>query len=166
MRRLPGIARRFALPIAACLLICGCYTFSGSTLPAHLRTVVIRPLQNNTLQSTLGDDITNALIEGFQRRSNLRKVNQNGDAEFVGVVQRYSHEPLSLSGDQVTTYRVDIMLQARFLDNVREKVLYEDKGIPGYGQYSVLQGETEETGRRRAIESIVQVILDNTVSGW
>jgi hypothetical protein len=151
---------------AASLLLGGCYSFSGSTLPPHLRTLQIHPVENRTLEAALPDRVGRGLQEGFRSRSNLRQVNQNGDAEFFGTVLQYSHTPQSTAGSNVTTWRVDILFKALFIDRVRGDTLYTDAQIPGYGAYAPDKGETEETGRARAIENLVATILDKTVLAW
>ena len=155
-----------ALIPGLCLLLTGCYSFSGSTLPAHLRTLRIHAVENRTLESSLPDRILRGLQDGFRSRSNLRQVNGAADAELFGTVTQYSHEPQSTAGSSVTTWRVDILFKAVFIDRVRGDTLYSDNGIPGYGYYSPDAGETEETGRAKAIDALVKVVLDNTVSAW
>jgi hypothetical protein len=162
--------RRFlAVPVtglALALLLSGCYSFSGSTLPSHLRTLRIYPLENRTLESSLPDRILRGLQDGFRSRSNLRQVNGAADAELFGTVTQYSHAPQSTAGSSVTTWRVDILFKAVFVDRTRGDTLYADDRIPGYAYYTPDAGETEETGRTRAVEALVKVVLDNTVSAW
>lgn len=148
------------------LLIIGCYSFSGTTLPSHLRTIRILPVANRTLEPDLADRVTRGLEDGFRRRSNLRRVNENGDAELVCTLTDYSHRPLTTAGDRVTTYRVDMMISVVFVDRVKDDTLFKDDRVPGFGQYSIEKGETEDTGQRLALENLVKVVLDNTVSAW
>ena len=155
-----------ALGYGLSLLLLGCYSFSGTTLPAHLRTVRIHPVANRTLESAMADRVTVGLEEGFRDRSNLRKVNEGGDAEVVCVLTEYAQTPQSTSGNVVTSYRVNILASVRFVDRVKGDTLYKDDNVPGFGQYFVDRGETEEVGRKQAVESLVKVVLDNTVSGW
>ncbi len=150
----------------AALLLWSCYSFSGSTLPPHLRTIKILPVVNQTLESALADRITEGFEEGFRRRTNLRRVNEGGDAELLGVLTGYSHRPLSTSGERVTSYRVDLQMRITFIDRLRNDTLYQAGNVPGYGDYRIGEGETEETGKQRAVESLVKVVLDNTVSRW
>lgn len=144
----------------------GCYSFSGTTLPGHLRTVRIPPVQNRTLESSLADRITDGLIEGFRVRSNLRKVNENADCELLAVLNEYSHRPLNVSGDQVQNYRIDISMSVRFVDRAKGDTLYKEDRLPGFGTYNLAAGQTEAEGQRTAIDNIVKTVLDNTVSGW
>jgi hypothetical protein len=148
------------------LLLAGCYSFSGSTLPPHLRTLRIHPVENRTLEAALPDRIYLGLQDGFRSRSSLRPVNGGADAELYGTLLQYSHQPLTTSGSNVTQWRVDLMVKAVFIDRVKGDTMYADDRIPGYGTYTPDLGETEETGRSRAIESVVKVVLDNTVLAW
>jgi hypothetical protein len=151
---------------ASALALAGCYSFSGTTLPPHLRTVHIQPVGNKTLESALADRVSQGLEDGFRKRSNLRKVNDEGDAELICVLTDYSHRPQATNGSTVTSYRVDILSSIRFVDRVKGDTLYKDDRVPGFGEYFIDRGETEATGQDRAIESLVKVVLDNTVSGW
>jgi hypothetical protein len=171
-RALPGIAARRAAPIARIALIgilaalWGCYSFSGTTLPPHLRTLHIQPVGNKTLEPDLPERVRRGLEEGFRLRSNLRRVNEGGDAELTCTLTDYSHRPQTTSGDRVTSYRVDMMVSVLFVDRVKGDTLYRDDRVPGFGQYSIDKGETEATGQRLALDNLVKVVLDNTVSAW
>ena len=157
----------FMVVVAALALsFTGCYSFSGSTLPSHLRTLRVYPVENRTLEPTLPDRIFRDLQDGFRSRSSLRPVNSAADAELYGTLLQYTHQPQSTAGSSVTTWRVDILFRAVFVDRVRGDTLYADDRIPGYGFYTPDNGETEETGRARAVENLVKVVLDNTVLAW
>jgi hypothetical protein len=123
-------------------------------------------VENRTLEPSLADLITQGLDEGFRRRSNLRRVNQDGDAEIFGTLLQYSHTPQSTAGSQVTSYRVDLLMQVAFVDRIKGDTLYKDEHVPGYGAYSPDRGETEATARKVAVENMVKVVLDNTVLAW
>lgn len=155
-----------ALAVLAVLALAGCYSFSGSTLPPHLRTLRIHSVENRTLESSVPDRILRGLQDGFRSRSNLRQVNQDADAEIFSTLLQYSHSPQSTAGGTVTTWRVDVLFRVTFVDRVRGDTLYHDERIPGFGSYTPENGETEETGRARAVEDLVDLVLDNTVLAW
>lgn len=173
LKRLLGDAYRFSQ--ATCLIFSlvifplffySCYSFSGTTLPGHLRTIHIQPVGNKTLEPDLPERVRQGLEEGFRQRSNLRRVNEGGDAELTCVLTDYSHRPHTTSGDRVLTYRVDLMVSVLFVDRVKGDTLYRDDRVPGYGEYSIERGETEALGQRLALDNLVKVVLDNTVSAW
>ena len=153
-------------PLAAAGLMTGCYSFSGTTLPSHMHTLVIHPVENQTLEPSLADQITRGLQEGFRQRSNLRQVNENGDAEIFGTLTQYSQSPQSTSGSTVSTFRVDILVKVLFIDRVKGDTLYRDEHVPGYGVYAPDNGETEATARQIAVDNLVKTVLDQTVLAW
>jgi hypothetical protein len=57
-------------------------------------------------------------------------------------------------------------VHAKFFDNVKNEMIFEEENLPGFGTYSVPRGETEADGQRNAIANIVDIIMDNTISGW
>jgi hypothetical protein len=59
-----------------------------------------------------------------------------------------------------------MLLSVLFLDRVKGDTLYKDDRVPGFGQYFIDRGQTEDDGQRLALESLVKVVLDNTVSAW
>ncbi len=144
----------------------GCYTFTGTTLPGHLKTIQVEPVVNQTLDPILAERLTRALIDGFQGRSALRAVNQNGHCLLVTTLKTYTHEIYNTSGQDVIDYRIDISASVRFVDVVKNKVLFEEENLPGFGTYSIRDNQTESTGQQAAIENLVDLILDNTISGW
>jgi len=167
-----NLARFGVTPILILLLmgvltgLNGCYSFSGTTLPAHLHTLVIHPVENQTLEPEVADQITLGLQDGFRSGSNLRLVNENGDAELYGVLTQYSQSPQSTSGSQVSTFRVDMLLKIVFVDKVKGDTLYRDDHVPGYGTFSPALGETEATARTTVVAALVKVVLDNTLLAW
>ena len=53
-----------------------------------------------------------------------------------------------------------------FVDRVKGDTLYRDDRVPGYGFYVPEQGKTEEVARQMAVENLVNVVIDNTISAW
>ncbi len=163
-----GISGRLAILIAVPWLagLAGCYSFSGTTLPPHLHTLVIHPVENQTLEPALADQITSGLQEGFRSGSNLRQVNEGGDAELFGVLMQYSQSPLTTSGSQVSSFRVDMLMKVVFVDHIKGDTLYYDEHVPGYGTYTPSLGQTETTARQQAVADLVQNVLNQTLLAW
>lgn len=143
-----------------------CYTFSGTTLPTHLKTIHILPVQNKTLDPILTEKLTQAVISGLQKRSNLRIVNEEGHAELSITLLSASRSPYNTSGSDVTAYQISMQAEVYFVDKVKADTLYSETKLPAYGVYRIDAGETETTGQQKAIDELVQLILDNTLAGW
>jgi len=169
--RLPKAAGRSAFLLLALLLLCGCgvYTFSGSTLPGYLKTVDIPLFGNQSLQADVAEELTNKLNQQILSSNLLRIVTSDGDASIEGRVMSYTNQPYTYGAEgyrdvTVTQYAVSISVDVAFMDNKKNEPLY--KGIvTGEGIYD-LDGESEEIGRSRAIDEVIEQILQNSVQSW
>lgn len=157
---------------ALCLMVflgCGVYTFSGSTLPSHLKTVDIPLFINQSLQPGVAEDITAKLNQHVEASNLLKPVSQNSDATISGKVLSYKNRPYtygseSLRNVNVTSYVVEISVDVEFYDNKKDKTLY--KGVIAEEGIYDFENETEEDGKRKAIDRIVEQIMQNSVQSW
>ncbi len=152
-------------------LACGCgvYTFNGSTLPAHLKTVDIPLFGNQSLQPGVADDITAQLATKIVSMNLLRVASSGGDATLRGKVVDYSNTPLTYGttgARQVTIsqYVVHITVEVEFLDNKANSPLFKGT-VTGEGVYN-FQTQTEANGRTTAEADVVQQILQKSVQSW
>ena len=155
--------------LALAALLAGCYSFSQTSLPSHLRTVVIYPAENKTYQSQMGDKLTTAIRDLLKREApSLRQVNENGQSEILLTLKSYTNRPRKYSaGGQVEEYEVALVVDVLFRDLVKEKDVYKGEGLRGAGVYSLLKNESEEQhGQKRALEEIQNLIVNNALSGW
>ena len=163
--------RYIALPAVTALTLvlasCSIYSFSGSTLPAHIRTVHIPIFANSTLEPGISDDVTTELSREILK-SQLRPGNQDADATISGTVTRYVNRPQTFGagGDEVNIeqYIVQISAEVEFFDNVRKYSIYKGT-VSGDGLYN-FQSESEETGRVKAVQNLVERIIQNSVQMW
>ncbi len=148
---------------------CGIYTFSGSSLPGHLKTVEIPLFANQSLESDVADAITSALSTQIVSGNLLKVVQHDGNATITGTVTSYANVPYTFSAADtrqvsVQQYVVRITAAVEFTDNTKGTAIYKGT-VTGEGVYS-LQSENEQTGKTRAIAQLVQLILQNSVQGW
>jgi hypothetical protein len=163
--------RKFLAGICVLLCVegCGIYTFSGSSLPGYLKTVEIPLFANQSLESDVADAITSALSTQIVSGNLLKVVQHDGNATISGTVTSYANVPYTFSAADtrqvsVQQYVVRITATVEFMDNKKETAIYKGT-ITGEGIYN-LQTENEQTGKTRAIQQLVQLILQNSVQGW
>jgi hypothetical protein len=162
--------KRTAFFLLACFFVCcGIYTFSGSTLPAHLKTVDIPLFTNTSLQSGIAEDLTSLLSQQVLSANLLRTVSSNGDATITGHVTAYSNEPRSYGTTgfrsvTISEYVVRITVEVEFMDNKKNAPLYKGT-ITGEGVYDFSKA-TEAQGRETAEKDVVQQILQNSIQSW
>lgn len=152
------------------LSITGCiYSFSGSTLPTHLKTVEIPLFTNNSLEPNVADDVTQELSKELLGNNLLKVVQKNGDAEIAGTVTSYVNTPYTFGASDtrqvnVTQYVVRITADVDFIDRKKDESIYKGT-VTGEGIYD-LQKENEQTGKSKAVKELVQRIMQNSVQGW
>jgi hypothetical protein len=156
--------------LLALLSITGCiYSFSGSTLPSHLKTVEIPLFSNQSLEPNVADDITQELSKDLLSNNLLKVVQRNGDAEITGTITSYVNTPYTFGASDtrqvnVTQYVVRITAAIDFMDKKKDESIYKGT-VTGEGIYD-MQNESEQTGKTKAIKELVQRIMQNSVQGW
>ena len=123
----------------------GCYSFTASTLPSHIKTVNIHEVEGG-----------------------VRLVNSDANADFEITLLSYSNKPENYnSNSDVETYRVTIRVEVKFYDNVKERIIYESKSLSADGVYDVQANETEDRhGQTRAVEKLQDLIVSNALAKW
>jgi len=162
---------RIATVLLGALIVAGCgiYSFSGSSLPSHLKTVTIPLINNQSMEPDVADEITKELNRQILADNLLRIVSQDGDATISGTVVSYTHEPFTFGAAEtrqvdVQEYIVKIRADIEFYDNVKDEALFKET-LEGQGKYDFTK-ETEEDGRKRAVLDLVQRILQSSLQGW
>jgi hypothetical protein len=158
--------------LAFCLLpllfaSCNIYTFSGSTLPGHIKTVEIPVFANKTLEPGIDDDITTELSKEVLK-SQLRPANSDADATISGTVTRYVNRPhtFGAGGTEVSVeqYIVQVSAEVEFFDNRKNESVYKGT-VSGEGIY-LFESEDETLGREKAVKNLVEKIMQNSVQMW
>ena len=150
-------------------LFSGCYSFTASTLPSHIKTVNIHEVEDKTLDPVLANNIHTAVVDMFKRNAGgVRLVNDEASADFYITLLSYTNKPENYnSNSDVETYRVTIRVEVKFYDNVKERIIYETKSLPADGVYDVQANETEDRhGQTRAIEKLQDLIVSNALAKW
>ncbi len=150
-------------------LLSGCYSFTASTLPSHIKTVNIHEVDDKTLDPVLANNIHTAVVDMFKRNAGgVRLVNGDANADFEITLLSYSNKPENYnSNSDVETYRVTIRVEVKFYDNVKERIIYESKSLSADGVYDVQANETEDRhGQTRAVEKLQDLIVSNALAKW
>ena len=159
----------FAVITFVASLFSGCYSFTASTLPSHIKTVNIHEVDDKTLDPVLANNIHTAVVDMFKRNAGgVRLVNEDANADFEITLLNYTNKPENYnSNSDVETYRVTIRVEVKFYDNVKERIIYESKSLSADGVYDVQANETEDRhGQTRAIEKLQDLIVSNALAKW
>lgn len=164
--------RNCAVWFLVMLLVPGCawYSFTGASIPEHLNTVAIPLVEDNTVSTVTGldDEMTRLLVDRFvrQTRLNLETDEQAADALLRVVINRYTNQPTSVSGqEQATRNRVTLAVQVTYVDQTTGTDLVS-RSFSAFEEYDPFDPSQEETAAFAALEKIADDVFTAATSNW
>ena len=160
------------------LFVSGClYSFTGGGgLPGHIKSLAILPLDNQTTQFTLTQELTQALTDDVPGRLGVKPADEaSADAVLRGTIVRYSDDAIiyqsqrdlerDVTAPVISQRRVTIAISVEIYDVSQDQVLWSVGSLSATGEYLPDSG-SEQEGRLLAIENLVQKIIDGAQSQW
>ena len=157
------------LSLLILIVLSGCaYSFSGSSVPKHLKTIAI-PLfedQSGFGEPSLRESLTQSLVNLFTNDNSLEVAERNtADSILDGSIVTVEDAPGVIApGEQVTTRRITVRVHVVYQDLKLRKKVWE-KDFSNWGEYS-LGSETRTVALNQAVSKVTEDILIETVSGW
>ena len=149
---------------------CGSYSFTGASVPAHLKTISIPVAQDKSPAAIPGlrELLTDNLIQKFISDNSLQVTDRStANATLECVVTSVTDAPAIVSaGEEISSRRLTIIVKVIYKDLVQKKTIFENN-FTNYGDY--VPGEA--TNQRDdaiavAVDKISEDILLAVVSGW
>jgi Lipopolysaccharide-assembly len=167
-------ARAASALLAAALLLSGCiYKFTGGGLPANIRTVYVDLFDNTTPYDFLRSDVQRQLQDQLPRNLGLRLASQQtADAIVRGKLSGYDEAVTNFDpnapGGRINSNqtRVQITFDAEIYDVKNDRVLWTGSSISAIGLFSREKGESVDVGRKKALEDLVQKVIEGAQSQW
>ena len=149
---------------------CCAYSFTGASVPKHLKTIAIPNAEDRSNSSVpgLSEMFTNKLTQKFINDNTLQVTNKsNADAILECTITSLSDVPSVIAaGENVTSRRITITVRVVYKDLVKRKTIY-DKSFSNYGDYPSGGSINDRNNAiETAIDRITDDILLDTVSGW
>jgi hypothetical protein len=175
-RRLELILKKYLLLlllfVAVALTNFGCctYSFSGASVPEHLKTIAIPVSEDRSgagipgLRELLTQDIINKFIEDNSLQVTERT---NANALLECTIVGFTDAPSIVSaGENIELRRVTVTVKVIYKDMIKRQTIF-DKNFSNYGDYPP-GGSTNErqTAINTAVDKISEDILLGVVSGW
>jgi hypothetical protein len=142
---------------------CGIYSFSGSTLPPHIKTVGIPLFENRTAEFGIDRQVTDLLTEAL-RKDNTLKIADPGvsDAVLHGVIVGIREQAGQYNSDEeALDYRIYLTIKVSF-DDVKNRQTFWEVSFSDFGTYD----NDRDAGIEEAIGKISEDIINKTVSDW
>lgn len=147
------------------------YSFTGASVPAHLKTIAI-PIsidRTGSGEASLSDDFTNELINKFLNDNTLQVTERtNADAVLECTILSLTDSPQVVTGgEDIQTRRLTLNAKVVYRDMVQKKNIFE-RNFSNYGDYNDSGDITlaREEAIAAAIDKITEDILLGVVSNW
>ena len=169
MRKTTGTL--FVLLTLVTLILQGCYSFSGASIPAHLHTVAV-PLFDDTTQAGIAqfrENITRNLLNKIESQSTLSVEADpaRADAVLKGVIVSYTDEPSQLGSatERAVTNRITIVLKADFDDQVEHTKLFSQTFV-GFADYQAGNYAAQQKAIQSAYNIATEDLFNRMISNW
>jgi hypothetical protein len=153
--------------ISVCLILssCGVYTFSPKG-KSTINSISIELFTNETAEYGLEDKMTNQIIDAFIADGSIKVVApENAETSLVGILTQYERRPYNPDiNDQVEQYAITMYFTIKLINNADGVEIWNQQ-IKQLGVYN-LEDETEENGQTRAVDLLVEDILNKTTKSW
>jgi hypothetical protein len=149
------------------------YSLTGGGLPPNVRTVFVEYFENSTPHEILRADVQRELQQELPRSLGVRLAPQaSADAVVRGKLTSYDEattniDPNTTPGGRVNAEqrRVQITFDAEIYDVKEDKVIWTGSSISAIGNYNP-DRESVDVGRERAVQEIIQKVVQGAQSQW
>lgn len=149
---------------------CCAYSFTGASVPEHLKSIAI-PIADDRSGSGepgLRESLTQKLIQKFIDDNTLQ-VGERTSANAIlecSIVSLSDAPAIVSAGESITTRRITIGVKVVYRDLVKRTTVF-DKTFTSYSDYPASDPVNQrKTAIENAIDLISEDILLDTVSGW
>lgn len=151
------------------ILITGCYSFTGSSIPEHIKTIYISSIRDNSGYGNPNyrEMLTQNIIDNFRRDNSLELVEGASDSRLNIVITTIRDETSTVKAGELEKERkMTVVCEAEYIDNIKRISLWKKS----FSNYSIYNIENAQVNREQAITDILQQISEDimlaVVSGW
>lgn len=160
---------RVVLCLAAVICLTGCYSFTGGSVPDHIKTLQITPVNDNSGYGLplVREELTQNLFQRFRNDNTLKLVESAGDARLTVTIVRISDETIAVNpGEIETKRRVKLECSAEYFDTVKKKEVFK-RNFTGLKDYEVANAFQNRSDALVVLaDQVAQDIMLAVVSGW
>jgi outer membrane lipopolysaccharide assembly protein LptE/RlpB len=172
MRWRPAKAAGLVL-MAAALAGCGyALVGRGSNLPADIKSVYLKPIENRTPRQTVDQILTRAVADEMVKRQRFKLTSsrEGADAELSGAVTGFGATPVTFDqSGRATSYEIALTASIVFKRIADNKVIWQNKAYtyreaypvdPSGGAYFDRENEAIQSAAKRFSQTMVSDLLE------
>lgn len=144
---------------------CGVYTFNPKG-KSSISTVAVERFANQTDQYGIEDQMTDQIIDALIAEGTLKVVaREYADAVLSGALTQYDRRAYGYDeNDQVQTYSINMSFDIVLTKPDDETEIWKER-LSQSGVYDAAS-QTEADGQQKAIDLLVEAILNKTTKSW
>ncbi len=144
----------------------GCFYSMNPRGAVTVKSVAVERFQNDTPEFGLADQMTDAIVTALIADGTIKVLpRQQAEAVLWGTLTRYQRRPYEYdANDQVTSYAVEMDFDIQLKKPAEDSLIWQER-FSQRGVYN-LETEAEENGRQKALELLVQAIINRTTKSW
>jgi len=157
------------LSILLALILFGCYSFKGGSVPEHLKSIRIATVTDNSGYGNpqYMQNMTNELFKEFREDGSFKIVDRGGDAKITITISSIREEKFQVSQQELETERkITVTCKAEYFDALKNKMIWSNdfKNTEIYDINASQQGI--DRAINDALQKTVEDIVFQVVSGW
>jgi hypothetical protein len=168
------LIRGIALMILVCESGCGVYSFSGSSLPSHIKAIAVPVFGNETLEFEVANEATEAVTQRFLQDNRLKLVGESrADCVLEGRIVRYERKVHNYTASQEPEdYIVVVTMAVQLRDISKNRDLWREDAMSTSVTYAAAGGDTvgaptdERGARQRAVKKLAEDVFVRTMEQW
>lgn len=147
----------------------GCYSFTGSSVPDHLKTLTIAPVGDNSGYGNpkYKDKLSTLLFEKFKNDNSLTLIDKNGNARLnVTILSINDATTVIKPGELEKERKITVNCDVEYYDAVKKKQIWK-KNFSNFSVYDISNAQANrDVAVGVALDRITDDILMSVVSGW
>lgn len=169
---LAGFLRFTGLVLLTGLSICvltGCYSFTGGSIPPHLKTLSIPLAEDNSVGGSpqMRENLTQLIVQAFRRENAFTLVQDRSDAVLEVTITGLIENLATVTGsEQERDKQIIVNVNVVYQDRVKQKQIWVKQFAPPQTYSVASQVEGRNAAIERALRQIANDIVLAVVSGW
>ncbi|MFC2130060.1 LPS assembly lipoprotein LptE [Bacteroidota bacterium] len=147
----------------------GCYSFTGGSIPEHLKTLYISSVSDNSGYGNpvYRESLFQKLVSKFQKDNSLKLVDRGGDARLSVSIKSIRDEIQTVRpGELERERKITVTCDVEYYDAVKKKSIWKRN----FSNFEIYDLENAMLERDRAINEALEQTTDDillaVVSGW
>ncbi len=146
------------------------YSLSSATITPDIKTFCVYDFPNRAgnVNPTLSDDLVYELKMKFNRQTNLKSVDKNGDLEFEGSIIGFDIKPMAIQSQDIAAQsRLTIKIKVKFTNNKNHENDFETE-FSSYADFETSQNlsDVEDDLIDVILDEMIEDIFNKSVANW